>query len=365
MYGFPTQTAQETIDALDVVRQLFKYGLVTSASWAKFGVTPHSPIGRNPDEFKITLQAVPQKAFIEQILVHDDPANDHEKFTKGLMQAVRFYGLGLHTELPSESWFDFEVPYVSIDRDLIGKVLTERARMLASPPADLRRDKRVVWLGTPPSFRIIAANGPASSVRELEAELVVHGAQGDEIIKMNSKRAAWLAEMMGKARPESGGPLALSELEATYESTGAAIAGTDADPHHAFDQLLRSEVWETLCKHGLVGTDELRWTRPQPAIRFLPLDGGQPRAELALAPEEKDSEEPPVLVQMPARWATWLAEVLAVARWQPKPVKELARSFREAVAQSQAQKPKAAAALDELIASETWRALRDKGLAIL
>ena len=32
MYGFPTQTAQETIDALDVVRQLFKEGLLTSAS---------------------------------------------------------------------------------------------------------------------------------------------------------------------------------------------------------------------------------------------------------------------------------------------------------------------------------------------
>lgn len=33
MYGFPTQTTQETIDSLEVVRQLFQAGIVQSGYW--------------------------------------------------------------------------------------------------------------------------------------------------------------------------------------------------------------------------------------------------------------------------------------------------------------------------------------------
>jgi len=142
MYGFPTQTAQETIDALDVVRQLFKHGLITSASWAKFGVTPHSPIGRNPEEYGIELLPTPKGAFIEQIIAHRDPANDHDRFTDGLNNAVRYFSLGYHHDTPVEGWFDFEVPKVSIDRELIKGVLEERAAALAAgnrrPPVLLR-----------------------------------------------------------------------------------------------------------------------------------------------------------------------------------------------------------------------------------
>jgi radical SAM superfamily enzyme YgiQ (UPF0313 family) len=45
MYGFPTQTAQETIDSLEMVRQLFEMGVLQSGFWHQFAMTAHSPVG--------------------------------------------------------------------------------------------------------------------------------------------------------------------------------------------------------------------------------------------------------------------------------------------------------------------------------
>ena len=56
MYGFPTETAQDTIDALERVRQLFAAGCIQSAYWHRFAATAHSPIGLHPEEYGITLR---------------------------------------------------------------------------------------------------------------------------------------------------------------------------------------------------------------------------------------------------------------------------------------------------------------------
>ena len=55
MYGFPTQTIQETIDSLEVVRQLFELGLIHSGFWHRFALTAHSPVGHNPKAFNISI----------------------------------------------------------------------------------------------------------------------------------------------------------------------------------------------------------------------------------------------------------------------------------------------------------------------
>src|SRR6185503_415392 len=56
MYGFPTETEQDTIDALERVRQLFAAGCIQSAYWHRFSATAHSPIGLAPQEYGITLK---------------------------------------------------------------------------------------------------------------------------------------------------------------------------------------------------------------------------------------------------------------------------------------------------------------------
>src|SRR5574344_387489 len=51
MYGFPTETLQETINALEVVRKMFDEGIVQSAFWHRYAMTCHSPSGHHPELF--------------------------------------------------------------------------------------------------------------------------------------------------------------------------------------------------------------------------------------------------------------------------------------------------------------------------
>jgi radical SAM superfamily enzyme YgiQ (UPF0313 family) len=53
MYGFPTQTAQETIDSLEMVRQMFQAGVLQSAYWHQFTMTAHSPVGLEPQLYHV------------------------------------------------------------------------------------------------------------------------------------------------------------------------------------------------------------------------------------------------------------------------------------------------------------------------
>ncbi|MFX7033255.1 hypothetical protein ABTI01_19825, partial [Acinetobacter baumannii] len=63
MYGFPTQTVQDTVDALEYVRQLFEAGCIQSGFFHRFACTVHSPVGRNPEEYGITLATLPPVSF--------------------------------------------------------------------------------------------------------------------------------------------------------------------------------------------------------------------------------------------------------------------------------------------------------------
>src|SRR3954462_15973972 len=79
MYGFPTQTEQETIDALERVRQLFEEGCIQSAYWHRFAATAHSPIGLAPDRFSIRLRGEPTVSFARNEVAFDDPVGtDHD-----------------------------------------------------------------------------------------------------------------------------------------------------------------------------------------------------------------------------------------------------------------------------------------------
>ncbi|HAI40708.1 MAG TPA: radical SAM protein, partial [Maribacter sp.] len=53
MYGYPTQTVQETVDSLEMVRQLFELGIIQSGFWHQFALTAHSPVGLDPEEYGV------------------------------------------------------------------------------------------------------------------------------------------------------------------------------------------------------------------------------------------------------------------------------------------------------------------------
>jgi radical SAM superfamily enzyme YgiQ (UPF0313 family) len=106
MYGFPTETAQDTIDALERVRQLFAAGCIQSAYWHRFAATAHSPIGLHPEEYRITLHPPQSVTFAHNDIQFDDPVGtDHDFLGSGLRTALYNYMHGIGLDSDVREWF--------------------------------------------------------------------------------------------------------------------------------------------------------------------------------------------------------------------------------------------------------------------
>lgn len=131
MYGFPTQTEQETIDSLEIVRQLFANGLLQSAFWHQFAMTVHSPVGKNPEKFGVTRTGPEFAGFANNDLFHEDPTGaDHELYSDGLKKALYNYLHGNGFDIPIPNFFDFEVPRPKVANQLISGYLKNKTEEL-------------------------------------------------------------------------------------------------------------------------------------------------------------------------------------------------------------------------------------------
>ena len=107
MYGFPTETAQDTVDALERVRQLFAAGCIQSAYWHRFTATAHSPIGLHPEQYGITLQPPQDIRFAHNdVDFHDPVGTDHDYLGIGLRKAVYNYMHGVGLDADVREWFE-------------------------------------------------------------------------------------------------------------------------------------------------------------------------------------------------------------------------------------------------------------------
>ena len=124
MYGFPSQTEQETVDALEYVRQLMFYGCIHSAYWHRFAATVHSPVGLNPEEYGIELIANKNVLFAENDVDYiDSVQTDHEMLGQGLKKALYNYMHHVGFEYTVSFWFDKQVVETRIADDYIAMCL--------------------------------------------------------------------------------------------------------------------------------------------------------------------------------------------------------------------------------------------------
>lgn len=105
MYGFPSQTEEETLYALEEVRKLFQNGYIQSAFWHRFSVTAHSPIGLNPKKYGIRLLEEKTTFAKNDIPFVDSTGIDHSQFDFGLKKATYNYMYGVGFEEDVRSWF--------------------------------------------------------------------------------------------------------------------------------------------------------------------------------------------------------------------------------------------------------------------
>jgi radical SAM superfamily enzyme YgiQ (UPF0313 family) len=125
MYGFPTETEQETVDSLERVRQLFAEGCIQSAFWHRFAATVHSPIGKRPDLFGIRLAPSAPAPFARNEVPFVDPTGaDHERLGPGLRKALYNFMHGVGLDQNVRGWFDgADVPAPRVPKNLIRRAL--------------------------------------------------------------------------------------------------------------------------------------------------------------------------------------------------------------------------------------------------
>ncbi|WP_434516205.1 radical SAM protein [Dechloromonas sp. ARDL1] len=124
MYGFPTQTIHDTVDALEYVRQLFAENCIQSGFFHRFACTVHSPVGKNPEEYGIKLQPLPPGKFAKNDVHFIDPTGvDHDRLGKALNKALYNYMHGICLDQDVRSWFDDRVPKPRVGRNFIAKAL--------------------------------------------------------------------------------------------------------------------------------------------------------------------------------------------------------------------------------------------------
>lgn len=128
MYGFPTQTLQDTVDALEYVRQLFENGCIQSGFFHRFACTVHSPVGKNPADYGVQVVPLPAVSFAKNDIAFIDPTGtDHEGLGRGLKKAIYNYMHGVGLEQDVRSWFDLPIgkcPKPTVPRHKIAKVLS-------------------------------------------------------------------------------------------------------------------------------------------------------------------------------------------------------------------------------------------------
>jgi len=212
MYGFPTQTAQETIDSLEIVRQLFEAGIVQSAFWHLFTMTAHSPIGLNPEKFSVKKITEAIGSFANNDIQHIDPTGaDHENFSYGLKKALLNYMHAACFDFPLHKWFDFKVPKTTIAPDLIKKAIEE-------PELATNMNNKVVWLGKIPKAEIIQKSKKGSKWEVMsisfQTKKAVHA------ISVEPDKGKWLINILPKLSVYNPTQLSLQAVKTDYESAG-------------------------------------------------------------------------------------------------------------------------------------------------
>lgn len=213
MYGFPTQTAQETIDSLEMIRQLFAAGILQSAFWHLFTMTAHSPVGLQPEKFNVKRVGNTVGSFANNDLVHiDESGADHETFSYGLKKSLLNFMHGIGLQDPLQKWFEFKVPKTKVAPDYIAQVLTEDQYTNAKPTT------KIVWLGQHPTVEHFTKSKKGSHW-EMTA-LSFHDKKGKYSISVNREQGDWLAEMLNKLSVVNPKTYTLQEVMDSYHASG-------------------------------------------------------------------------------------------------------------------------------------------------
>ncbi len=232
MYGFPTQTAQETIDSLEMVRQLFEAGVVQSGFWHRFAMTAHSPVGLDPAAYGVTETGPSFAGFADNDRWHDDPTGtDHDLFAEGLRKSLFNYMHGVCFDFRLADWFDFKTPKPSVSKTFIQKSIAQQEEKMPRPTA------LVVWNGPLP-----IATLDEDEAGNAVATLTFHHKQHSWELETTPALGQWLVDVLPLLQIGEHPVMSFAELEKDFAEHG------EGD----FAAFLASDEWALLGENGLL-----------------------------------------------------------------------------------------------------------------
>lgn len=230
MYGFPSETVQETIDSLERVRQLFCADLVQSAFWHRFTATAHSPIGLDPQANGLRILGPDFQGFAENDLSHlDRNGQTPEGIGEGLRRSMLNFIEGRGLSMDVREWFDINTP-----RPRVSSTWTNRALQKRRSDDAAVADRHCIWIGGPP---VVQTQGK-------RARLYVPGGIKETAVTLPVPQAMWLSELLQEGRLRS-------EREGSYPSwreVRRAFPGSTAE----FTSFVKQPSWERIRAAGLL-----------------------------------------------------------------------------------------------------------------
>ncbi|MBW7674582.1 B12-binding domain-containing radical SAM protein [Chryseobacterium chendengshani] len=210
MYGYPTQTIQETVDSLEMVRQLFEMGILQSGFWHQFAMTAHSPVGLNPEEFGVT--PIKQEILFanNDIDFTDKTGIDHNQFSFGLKKSLFNFMHGINLELPLQDWFDFRIPKTSIHPDYIHDSLLEDDQFIFKP------NSKIIF----PGKNVIAENYIKTKKQNSwpYTRITFHLKTNIVNVEFAKEKAEWLIKIIQENTFENPKRITLQHLKTDFES---------------------------------------------------------------------------------------------------------------------------------------------------
>ncbi len=212
MYGYPTQTEQETIDSLEMVRQLFETGVLQSGFWHQFALTAHSPVGMYPENFGVIRDTEVGSFANNDVNFKDKTGIDHEKFSFGLSKSLYNFMHGICFDYPLQDWFEFKIPKTKIPQDFIENAILEPDSL------ELKINAKIVWIGGKPLVSI-STKSKKGKIWEI-LNLTFHDKKEIFSVQMNREEGEWFITILEKVSIQNSKLMSVQQLKNDFEQKG-------------------------------------------------------------------------------------------------------------------------------------------------
>lgn len=232
MYGFPTQTIAETVDSLEIVRQLFKNGLLSSAFWHRYAMTCHSPSGLEPERFSVKIKNKNPNSFANNDLYFaEDRRYNVVMAGDALKTALYNYMVGEALDKPVHKWFQGKQAETSVRETLVSEqfIRPDDSRIY-DPKA------RLLWIG--------------NELTPNNEGVVVHTNSHFKHINFTAAERDFLIEICSQAT-DLDSVMRFGDVEAVFERHCGGDKNKGSK-NATFLEFYHSKKWDILRGYGLL-----------------------------------------------------------------------------------------------------------------